>query len=142
MSEEDLDLLLNHLIEFAQDQLKKRSEFHPFGAAVEQNGSVALIMGYADDENNTAQEQIDLMVAHARELAAKGEIRAIGICLDMRITLPDTGEKTDAICVQLEHRDGQGGDAFLPYKKGFLGRYTYGETVGQKRDFTVFEQKD
>jgi hypothetical protein len=81
---------------------------------------------------------IDILVAAFRQQAAAGAIRAAGVCLDVRVTLPNTSEKSDAICAQLEHAEGQCVDVYLPYKKGWLGRFTFGEvfaTAGESRIF-------
>jgi hypothetical protein len=70
--------------------------------------------------------------------AAAGQIRAAGICYDVRTIPPGQTEKTDAICPGLERQAGQSVSVFLPYKKGWFGRIQYGELLTTKRDAEFF----
>ncbi|MFI5456577.1 MAG: hypothetical protein ACHRXM_14105 [Isosphaerales bacterium] len=75
-----------------------------------------------------------------RQQAAAGEIRAVGICHDVRTIPPGQTEKTDAICLGLEHQTGQCISVFLPYKKGWFSKVQYCALFATKRDAQFFVQ--
>ena len=79
-----------------------------------------------------------------RAQAASGEIRAAGICCGVRTILPGQGEKTDAMCIGLEHQSGQSVSVFLPYKKGWFGRIQdwWGRVTGVRLDGTAVRDED
>lgn len=135
---EDFDALLNHLYGFAEAMLKKHGEFFPFAAQVGADGKVAGVGGYTGEEQPESQEVIELLRKGLQQAAARGEIRAAGICYDARIT-PEGGEKTDAVCAQLEHKDGRASVVYLPYKKGWLGRLKFGELFAVEGEKKIFQ---
>jgi hypothetical protein len=138
----DLDSLWNSLFPFAQKMLAKRGAFHPFGASIKADGQMAMNAADTGSEHPEPTELVDLLVAGFRQAAAAGSVRAAGVCLDVRVTLPNSSEKSDAICAQLEHAEGQCVDEFLPYKKGLLGRYTFGEVFATPRESRIFGALD
>jgi hypothetical protein len=114
-SQDDLDGLLNLTLPFAQQMLAEHGEMYPFGAAVTADGETRLL---ADDPGvgehpAGAEVRVSLFDGLRR---TRAELRAIAVCSDVR--LPDS----DAIRVELEHRDGQAMAVFLPYKKKRFGR--------------------
>ena len=140
MAHPDLDELLNALVPFAQQMLSKHGEFFPFGATMTTNGELTADAAYDGDEQPPSEQLIDLLTQGFRQQAASGQIRAAGICYDVRIIPPGQTEKTDAICLALEHQTGEAANLYLPYKKGLLGRYKYGELFGEARTPEFFVQ--
>src|SRR5262245_13385837 len=134
----DLDTLLNPLLSFAQQMLAKQGTFFPFGASMRSDGEIAMAAGYIDERGSELVEIIDLIVQGFQQEAAIVAIRAAGICIDMRIVPPGGTEKTDAICVQLEHGEGDCVDVYLPYKKGWLSRFKFGQIFAVSRDARIF----
>lgn len=135
---DDLDALLNPLLPFAQDMLRKHGEFFPFGAVTKAGGEVELVAGYTGSEQPPSQELIDLMVGAMRSRAASGEINAAGICYDVRVWTED-GKTTDAIAVSLEHRAGDSVAVLMPYSKGRFTGLRFGDLTagpGERRIFT------
>lgn len=61
---------------------------------------------------------VEILVAGFLQEAAVGAIRAAGVCLDVRVVPLTSSEKSDAICAQLEHVEGDCLEVYLPYKKG------------------------
>jgi hypothetical protein len=72
-----------------------------------------------------------------RARAEAGEIKAAGICYDVRIR-GDDGKATDAIAVALEHRAGDAATVFMPYSKGRLAGLTFGELSAGRGERRVF----
>ncbi len=134
---DDLDALLNFLLTFAQQQLTKRGEFLPFGNTMAVTGEIAATAGYTGSEHPPSQEVIDLMIEGMQQQAAAGEIRATGLCFDSRIQLQD-GTPTDAITVDLEHRDGDTVRVFLPYSKGRFTGLRFGDLSAGPGERRVF----
>ncbi|MBI2190810.1 MAG: hypothetical protein HYU36_02350 [Planctomycetes bacterium] len=142
MAHPDLDELLNALYSFAQEMLAKHGEFHPFGVSLSRDGEMALEQGYTGDEHPPSEQMIDTLVGGLRAMAGKQEIRAAGICLDVRVTPPGTTEKSDAICARLEHENGEAVEVYLPYRKGWFGKIKYGEIFAGRGESKVFAGQD
>jgi len=140
MPDDDLDELLNLLFTFAQQALSKHGEFYPFGATISADGKLTPVMAAGEDEHPEPQEDIGLMTRSFRKEAAAGKIRAAGICLDVRTIPPGETEKTDAICARLERQSGEATEVYLPYKKGRLRGFKYGEMFAVKRNPEYFVQ--
>jgi hypothetical protein len=139
MAHPDLDRLLNAVLPFAQEMLAKHGEFFPFGASIASDGEIVCHGAYNGEEHPPSQELIDLLTQAFRQQAASGQIRAAALCYDVRTTPPGHVEKMDAICVSAEHENGESADVFLPYKKGWFGKISYGTIFGasRKKDFFV-----
>jgi hypothetical protein len=141
MAHPDLDALLNPLLSFAQQQLSKRGSFFPFAANMATDGQIAMVGGYTGEEHPAPNDLIEFFVDCLSREAAAGRIRAAGICLDSQVLPPNGSKKTDAIWVQLEHAEGQCVDVYLPYRKGFLGRFKYDEIFAGNRTGRIFTEK-
>jgi hypothetical protein len=138
MAHPDLDALLNALLPFAKQQLSKRGVFLPFGASMSTDGAISLAMGYSEEQTATAQGLIALLEAGFANSASEGVVRAVGLCMDVRVVPPGETGKTDAICCSLEHASGETRNVFIPYRKGLFGRLTYGAlfaSPGARRAF-------
>ena len=133
MAHPDLDQLLNAQLPFAQQMLAKHGEFYPFGAAMTTAGEITAEAAYDGTERPPSQQLIDMMTQAFRQRAAAGQIRAAAICYDIRTIPPGETEKTDAICVGLEHQNGEAVDVCVPYKKGWFGKIAYGKLFAAKR---------
>jgi hypothetical protein len=137
MAHPDLDQLLSAAIPFAKEQLGKRGSFLPFGATMSTDGKVACNAAY-EGEPTTVGSLMGLLTEAFRREASAGSIRAAALCLDARTIPPGQTEKTDAICVRVEHENGEAADVFLPYKKGWFGKIRYGELFGAARQREFF----
>lgn len=131
-SQDDLDGLLNVTLPFAQQMLAKAGEFYPFGAAVTVSGETQQFAADPGQGEHPASGDVRTLLLdgmrHARE-----KFRVIAVCFDIR--LPDS----DAIRVELEHRDGQAIAILLPYKKKRLGRgFDYQELRAAATDKMVW----
>jgi hypothetical protein len=127
MSQPDLDTLLNDLIPFAQRMLGEYGEFLPFGAWMALDGSITSVGADSGNEHPKSQEIISLLVDGFRQQVVNGQIKAVGICFDVRVVPPGQSEKTDAIQVNLEHMSGIAVEIFLPYEVGKSGEVVYGD---------------
>ena len=112
--QDDLDGLLDLALSSARQLLQKRGEFYPFGAAMSTDGKARLIGGGLGSDASTARlpELLDGLRCD------RAHFRAVAICSHVR--LPDS----DAVRVQLEHREGQTVHFVVPYSSK---RLEYGE---------------
>ena len=138
MAHTDLDALLNALLPFARQMLAKYGEFHPFGASMNHKGEVSITAAHTDQEHPASNELIELLEAGLRQAAEKGEIRAAGICLNVRVSPPGETKTVDAVHARLEHKSGQAANVFLPYRRGFLGSMKYGKLFAAKGTPLIF----
>lgn len=139
MAHPDLEAVLDATLPFAQQMLAKQGEFYPFGAVMTVDGKVVDVGSQLEgDDHPLSQPLIDLMSQTFRTDAIAGKIRAAGICYDVRAIPPGQTEKTDAICVGLEHNTGECVSVFVPYAKGWFGKIKYGPLFASQRDPQIF----
>ncbi len=142
MSHPDLDALLNILLSFAQQRLSKHGPFYPFGASLKQDGTASLAEGYSGNDNPDSSDLISLLESGFRREATEGQIKAVGICADIRITPPGRSEKIDAVRATLEHVTGEAVEVYLPYHKGVFGKVKYGELFASKGTPRIFSESN
>jgi hypothetical protein len=138
MSRADLDRLLNALLPFAQEMLKKHGEFYPFAMALTSEGELIAVTTYTGGENPPSQQVIDELITALRADAQQGRYRATGICFDVRVLPPNGTEKSDAVAVVLEHEKGEAVQVFLPYGKKLFGRIAYGDLFATAATSRIF----
>jgi hypothetical protein len=134
---DDLEALLDPLLDFAKDMLRKSGEFFPFGAVMTTDGDVRLVGADSGSEQPPSQELIDLLVQGMRSQAASGDIKAAGICFDGLVRGQD-GTATDAVVVSLEHRAGDSVKTYLPYSKGRFTGLNFGDLSAGPGDHQIF----
>jgi hypothetical protein len=123
--QDDLDGLLSATLPFAQQMLDDHGEFFPFGATLGDDDQVQIVSGGPDLGEHPASAQV-LAVLTQGMRAARGALRATAIVSDVRLA------DTDAISVELEHRDGHAVEVLVPYRaKRFLRGVDYGERTSQ-----------
>ncbi len=140
---EQCEILLDKLLPFAEEQLKKYREFYPFAAVLLMDDSVELTASYDGNEHPESKDVIkDLLQIH-KQLAAEGKIKASGIVWNASVASAD-GKPTDAIIVSLEHKDRYSVIVGEPYKINWFKKVTFGQLFSMKgkRDvFTVSDQE-
>ena len=134
MAHPDLNELLNAILSMAQMLLTKQGEFLPIGAIMLSNGEIRHVGAKIDgDDHPGAQPLIDLLVENFQKEAAKGRLRAVGICYDVLTVPPGKEQKQDAICCSLEHCLGEAVDVFTPYVRTADGNFRYDEIFAANR---------
>ena len=79
---------------------------------------------------------IDQLVEAFR--SRREEYAAVGICFDVRTIDPKTGQKTDAIAVDLEGATDDAVTVYLPYSRSRFRGTKYGELFAAARERRVF----
>ena len=82
---DELDALLDPLLDFAQEMLRKMGEFLPFGGTMTNDGQVSLTAADTGEERPESQAVIELLVSGMRTQAAAGQIRAGGDLLRLAL---------------------------------------------------------
>lgn len=135
---EEMDALLDILLTFGQDMLQKHGEFYPYGASIDSAGEVQFVGADVGEEHPPSGAVLEVLYDGLRRQAASGEIRAAGVCADVRVAPPGTEDPVDAISVALEHADAEPANVFLPYAKKKLRGIQLGElfaTPGERKVF-------
>jgi hypothetical protein len=114
-AQEDLDGLVNAALPFAAQMLEQHGEFFPYGVALDASGEVRMIAGDpGHGERPPSADVLSTLVAGLR--SQRDDLRAAALVSDVRLA------DSDAVRVELEHRDGHAIAAFLPYKQKRLRR--------------------
>jgi hypothetical protein len=101
----DSESLLSAALPFAQKMLKEHGEFYPYAFTLRADGTTAMVAGYDGRERPPSLDIIHLLKDGLRADAAAHKIIASAIVSDVMTTDPNTGVKTDAISVALDHKD-------------------------------------
>ena len=107
--------LLNVVLPQAEKLLAAHAEFFPFGASMKPDGQIALAAAYDGRERPPSQPIIDLLHDGFHRDAIAGSIIASATVYDVRVVPPGETSKTDAIEIELDHRDNYSTIVFFPY---------------------------
>jgi hypothetical protein len=135
---DEMDSLLDMLLPFAQQQLEKHDEFFPFAASIDSSGALAMVAVDLGDEHPASTDVIDSLYEALARSAGNGEIRGAGVCADVRITPPGSGEQTDAIRTSIEHAERDPVEVFMPYAKKRMRGFQFGDLFAQPGTPRVF----
>ena len=107
--------LLNAVLPIAKKLLSSYGEFYPFGASMRPDGAITQNAAYDGRQHPPSQPLLDLLHGAYVAEAKSGAIIASAIVYDVRTIPPGRTEKTDAIAVELDHRDNYSIVVFVPY---------------------------
>lgn len=115
-AQEDLDGLLNLVLPFAGDLIAKNGQFYPFGGSVSDNGEASLTAADPDLGEHPQPEQV-LAGLYDGARASAADVRAAAFVVDVLV------DGSDALRVELEHRDGVALVVLVPYTPLGLKRF-------------------
>jgi hypothetical protein len=122
----DLDALLAAALRIAQHELAQAAAFDPFVLVTSADGRMlsAEIDRSQLDKHPESEELAQAATAQLAGLAAS--VRATALTVTTRLAK----ERSDAIEVRLDHRDGASLVVLMPFKRPkFGGRIEYGDTM-------------
>jgi len=137
----ELEKLLAAALPFAEQMLTKHGEFFPYGATMDPQGKITNVGGYTGDEHPKSTEVIGLLKAAYRRDGEGGKIMACALVYDIRTIPPGQTEKTDAVAVDLDHRDGLSVVMAYPYKIGADKKVQFGTAFAMKGAGEIFKSK-
>ena len=108
--------LMDEVLPFAQQMLERHSEFIPYGGAMKPNGEIVSVAGYDGDEYPASQDIINLLKGAFRAAGKSGEYKATAIVFGVRVVPPGSEETTDAIAVELDHKENYSVVVLFPYQ--------------------------
>ena len=110
---EEAEMLLNYVLPFAKQQLEKRKEFFPFGAAMLFDGKIHMVVTH--DEQPNSQKKIDDLERIFIQKAKNRECKATALAFCSLFTDPKTKKKFDSVSVNLDHKDNYSVTVIYPY---------------------------
>jgi len=129
--------LLDAVMPFAEKMLAAHGEFYPFGASMKPNGEIAQAAAYDGRELPPSQPLIDLLREEFAADAKAASIIASAVLYDVRAVPPGSQEKTDAVAIELDHRDNYSVVVLFPYTIE-RGTVTLGEPFAHEGAFLIF----
>ncbi len=136
-AKDDCNQLLNAALPFAEQMLRDHGEFLPFGAQMLPDGEIVSVAADDGEDYSRSQNLIDVLRAAFRAGAAEGDLLATALVYDVRVMLPGANEKSDAIALNLDHRDNYSVTVFFPYTITG-GQLTIGDAFANGGDYSIF----
>ena len=134
---EQCEILLDKLLPFAEDQLKKYREFYPFAAVLMTDDSVELTDCYDGNEHPESKDVLEQLKQIHKQFALEGKIKASGIVWNASVTSAD-GKPSDAIIVSLEHKDDYSVIVGEPYRIGLFKKVSLGNLFAMEGKHDIF----
>lgn len=102
--------------------LKRYGEFGPFGYAIKEDGEQVMVAVAQRDMPADPAMLLDLLRGQLADRARRGTILAGATAVNVAIQQASAEGYTDALLVEIEHRDGYCVNVFVPYRVtgGFL----------------------
>ena len=134
---EQCEVLLDKLLPFAENQMKKYLEFYPFAAVILMDDTVELTGSFDGNEHPESKDVINDLIQIHKQLASEGKIKASGIAWNASVASAD-GKPTDAIIVSLEHKDDYSVIVGEPYKVGLFKKVNFGNLFTMEGKHDIF----
>ena len=131
----DLESIIDYSHKFAKYMLNNGKEYYPFGAEIKNNGELVAI-GQECDETDfpDSMKVINELKSRFEKQFLEGKIIAYGLTYDVKVQLNDLGEKSDAICIDITHRNSDDIPRYyFTYSWSENNELTFGESFGIKR---------
>ena len=136
-AKDDCNQLLDATVPRAENLLREHGEFFPIGAQMLPSGEIVPVAAYAGEEQPPSQHLIDLLQISFKTRAYDSEIVATALVYDVSVTPPGSDRKSDAIAVNLDHRDNYSVTVFFPYVIA-SGEPALGEAFGNIGENPIF----
>lgn len=134
---EQCEVLLDKLLPFAENQMKKYREFYPFAAVLLLDDSVQLTAIHDGKEHPESKAVLEELKQLHKKMATEEKIKASGIVWNAGVADAD-GKTTDAIIVSLEHKDDYSVIVGEPYKIGLFKKVSFGNLFAMEGKHDVF----
>jgi hypothetical protein len=137
----ELGYLIDKSLPFAEDLLKKYGEYYPFSFVLNVDNTVQGVGRHDGNDKPDSQDVIKGLKEVLKLETKKNKIKGIAVFYDVKTTDPNTKQKTNAIAVFVEHKDGKGAYTFYyPYKLTDKKELTFGESFGNATTREIFSK--
>ncbi|MGK6321438.1 hypothetical protein [Sphingomonas sp. DT-204] len=116
MSRQDMDLLLSDGINTAVYFLEKSGEFYPFGVVKTKLGEIRHIQVLAEDSRPISSSVSESLKISLRQGGSTGDYETVAIVSNVEIADRETGNKSDAISVEIDDIIVDPVLCYIPYK--------------------------
>ncbi len=132
----DLQQIIDYSHKFAKHMLIRSGEYFPFGAQINMQGDLASI-GYEDEESDipNSEEVISELSKALKDQLDVENIRAYGITSHVIIAINQEGDKSDAIMVDIQHKDDAIPLYCFPYHWTANRDLIFGESFVMNREY-------
>ena len=120
----DFDRVSSPLFEFAEQQVRKRGAFLPFGGILKHNGKINLEAASSGQEMESGTEVLPILHEGLRSSVAQGEVSPVAVCEWVKITR-EGGKQTDAMKVLVEHERGLTVAFYVPCHRRMFGGWNF-----------------
>ena len=134
---EQCEVLLDQLLPFAEEQMKKYREFYPFAAVILMDDTTELTACHDGNEHPESKDVMNDLIQIHKQLASAGKIKVSGIAWNASVASAD-GKPFDAVIVSLEHKDGYSVIIGKPYKIGLFKKVTFGSLFAIEGKHNIF----
>ena len=134
---EDSQVLMESVLPLAEKLLSEHGEFFPYGGAMKPSGEIVSVAAYDGDEHPPSAELIKLLQDSFKASAKNKEYKATAVVYDVRVQLPESGEKSDAIAIALDHETGYSVVVLIPYNIS-NDQISYGTIFAQAGKNNIF----
>jgi len=111
--------------------IKQDGEFYPFGAKIDNQGTLTHIGHYDEDEFPLSQTKIDELKKFFEQEITNERIRAYAITFDCLAKRDDISEKTDAIAIECFSKENEQRTIYyFPYRRITNNKLEFGEAWG------------
>ena len=129
--------LMDAVLPFAEEMLKKHGEFFPFGGVLNLEGKAINQGAWTGEEHPPSVDVIKVLHEAFKKGAKDREFLATALVYDVKVVPPGKSEKTDAVAVDIDHRDGVSQTVIYPYSLKD-GKLNLGETYTIPMQHPVF----
>lgn len=113
---DDVTLLMNDGLEFAEKMLSEYGEFHPFARTMDRLGGVTDVGAFDGREFPPGSEALAFLEGGLKMKVEKDNDLAVAVFSNVTLTDRETGSRMDAVQVGLEHREGYSVNVLFPYE--------------------------
>ncbi len=139
---EDVENLMNEILPFGEKMLEEHGEFLPYGGVINAADEIIHVSpDVRDGETTDSIRLADILRESLKEMALDEKCKATAIVLNISTELPSTGQKSDAIQMNLEHVSDYSAEVFFPYKINHDDGIIWGEVFAQEGRCEIFSKK-
>jgi hypothetical protein len=138
-AQKESEFLMKEMLPLAERMLRDHGEFYPYGGYLRANGEIThLGVQDGDTDHPKSKDMLYLLRESLSGIARENKCRATAIVFAVSINLPGGTGHTDAIQINLEHKDGYSAEVFFPYEISENHEVIYGASFAQEGGNEIF----